>query len=78
MYLVKCILCIIYQFVGDIYNNAGHAGQPDQPVADEHRGGGHADHGRVHPLQCAHVHHEGQIRDLRAKSTDIKYIFIPG
>ena len=58
----------------DIYN-AGHAGQPHQPVTDQHRGGGHADHGGVHPLQRAHVHHGGQIRDLRAESTDILYIY---
>ena len=51
-------------FVDDIYINAGHAGQPHQPFADKYRGGGHADHGGVHPLQCTHVHHEGQIRDL--------------
>ena len=51
----------------------GHEGQPHQPAADEHRGGGHADHGGVHPLQRAHVHHGGQIRDLGTKSTALQY-----
>ena len=60
-----------YRNVQLLIHNAGHADKPHQPVADQHRGGGHAHHGGVHPLQCAHVHHGQQIRDLRAESTNV-------
>ena len=67
--LTSRYICIIY---------TGHEVQPHQPAVDEYRGGGHADHGGVHPLQCAHVHHGGQIRDLGAESTDTYCTFIRG